>query len=411
LYFANARIHLLTFSKDTLLTNLSFGTVGRYVNYGDTFTLNVKIPLYDTIFGLGGNEILIYPESNIPSFLPDTFRLFMHVQSRDPAPLKIQPGSVTFDRDTSKLFINDSIGISYNVENLYGIDLDSVQFKTHIKIINSKGTYTLAKALDSVLVSKLFYLASANLSFKIPLLDTIFTLGNNVVVIWPESNTFFRPDTFKIKLTVLNPGISLPIVPNSLLFDKDTTQLRLRDTVILSYLVRNRYGKRIPITLSTRVTILDSSGNNAYTSPLASPLTVSLPFDSAVRLTFPIVLTDSIFHLGNNVVVIWPESNTALKSDSIMTHLRLALSAIQNPSEKLMGVRLYPMPVTSSLNILMEQGQQLKGYAIIDENGRQVSTGIPVANAIDVQSLKPGAYIIRLKSTKEAQSNILFIKQ
>jgi hypothetical protein len=406
-YGASAHVMVLNSGGPSIFSK-TFGSVSAYMGYDSVAKMSVSLPLPDTAFKLGNNVVVVWPESNITNFQPDTIRFNLTVLN--PVPLKIDPNSISFGHDTASLFDKDSFSMAYKVLNQSGKSFNSLALNTHLRVINSNGTHDTAN-IGSGFSGGLPYLQSAPLSFSIPLSDPIFSLGSNVVVIWPESNTTMNPDTLRLKLTVLNSGIALVIDSNSISFDKDTSGLGQSDSVTLYYNVRNHYGKKLSLLLNTGAKVINSAGQSPYTSPVTSPISVTLPFESSVKLSFTVVFSDSIFHPGNNVIVVWPESSTALKPDTARINFYIQNTGIKNSLQTLTGVRLYPNPSSGSIHFMAETGQpRLQYYRVTDLSGRVVEAGFISNNFIDISSLKSGAYLIHLQNTKNEEGTFVFVK-
>jgi hypothetical protein len=340
----SARVRVVNSKVDTLLP-AKFNTVGYiFFRAGDSIKLSFKVPINDSIFHLGNNVVIIWPESNSIK-KPDTVRLSFTVLNPSQQPFSIDTGSLSFSTDTSRLFPGDSFDITYKIRNNFG-KATPVAFNSVIRVSNDSGTYTFHNRAGINYSNILPFDSSARISFKFYLPDTIFNLGNNVVIIWPESNTTYVPDTIKLQFTVLNPDPNfVSIVPGSLTFSRDTSEIFADDTIQVSYELINRYGKAITSDVTTALRVGNDLSAHLYENSSGVNYSGVLPFNSSVKITFPLILRDTIFELGSNFVTILPAGIKALMNDTISFSL-----TVLNPSLSPLQVNLSSLsPDTTSL--------------------------------------------------------------
>ncbi|MBW3544316.1 MAG: T9SS type A sorting domain-containing protein [Bacteroidetes bacterium] len=74
------------------------------------------------------------------------------------------------------------------------------------------------------------------------------------------------------------------------------------------------------------------------------------------------------------------------------------------------NLAVYPNPVMHSLHLTQAAGLKGAAISIVDARGRMVYKGKLAAGTVDVSSLKPGLYLIRI-SSPERTHQLRFIKQ
>ena len=80
-------------------------------------------------------------------------------------------------------------------------------------------------------------------------------------------------------------------------------------------------------------------------------------------------------------------------------------------TEETVDFQLYPNPTTSTLTIVLPEQKMMKEYRIFDSFGRVVESGNGNAKKLNVNSLAPGLYLLRLADTEGRVYTRKFVKE
>lgn len=188
--------------------------------------------------------------------------------------------------------------------------------------------------------------------------------------------------------------------PNVLSGWRDTTYVG--DTVWVAGLLKN---------YSTTNTFYDvlmlegsvDTGSGPVPFSFPYPLQDSISPQDSVALVFSFIFDSSLvgapqFHVGNNVVVVWPIGvgpGGWQPQDSILMNVFVidTLSSITEPPDEF--VRIWPVPANGPLYISSVNGQYQFTYVIIrDALGQTVYSGIPTGQSISTDAWARGLYTV-----------------
>lgn len=202
------------------------------------------------------------------------------------------------------------------------------------------------------------------------------------------------------------PGTSqnlLGFSPNALSGWPDT--VHLGNTVVVAGLLKN-YSPNVTFdsshTLYLEGTVDTGSGPVAFSIPYPQLIVIS-PQDSQ-PVFFSILFDTSFvgapqFHVGNNVVVVWPIGvgpGSFDARDSLILDVYVIDDSSVGPEPPGGFLRIYPVPANGPLVISSFHPQyHITTVIIYDSMGKEVYNGVPAGQSIDTESWAPGLYTVQ----------------
>lgn len=143
-----------------------------------------------------------------------------------------------------------------------------------------------------------------------------------------------------------------------------------------------------------------------------SAYTTLNPNDS-VKFGRKLTISQPNFHLGINIVVVWPRSSGVTQVDSAQTTLVvLSPNGINDRLFEKEGIRIYPNPSSSKIYIWAKQlDLNVEQVRIYNSIGQLVSQLRSKRNVFDISELESGLYFIEIETARGEKQMKKFIKE
>lgn len=95
---------------------------------------------------------------------------------------------------------------------------------------------------------------------------------------------------------------------------------------------------------------------------------------------------------------------------STMTSAQNPANAERNPEKPIVGLSIYPNPVTGNKLYITTEKSQEKQVEVYNVLGKKVLSAKLIGKELDVSDLTPGIYILRIKEGKDHATKKIVVK-
>jgi len=174
---------------------------------------------------------------------------------------------------------------------------------------------------------------------------------------------------------------------------------------------------------------VQNKGTQAYTGPvtisysgdsslLTSTFTVAVTLNpnDTIRHIATVMVSLTNFHLGSNIIVVWPTGSNFITYDSayIHTYVNEVTTGIKEEANYSTGIVLFPNPATDQLLISSASQVPIEQVSVSDASGNEifVTKNYKQGNyTINTGSYKPGVYFIGFIFEDGSRINRKFVKE